>query len=383
MANIHDYMRWRGDLSFDVSAFNDVDALVLAALGTTDFTGIFPELGSGETITMAQAYKKMQAHFGDDFPCNPEDKTLIALMADSVRFGDLRMGELERIHDVKVEEQFGAFTAFFSENDEERAFIVFEGTGTSILGYKEDLNMAFMPIIPSQLDAVKYYNAVGQRFTGKLYTGGHSKGGNLAIFGMAYCEQHIRERVERAYNFDGPGFCTEVAESAELAAVRTKVRSFLPQSSIIGLLLEYIRDFTIIKSTNNMFSQHDPYSWQVEGTHYIELEEVANYNKYLSLQWRSLVEALEPEKRQKLIHSLFEFFNTTNARNFDAIGSNGWDTFCKLVGAWWSVEPAVRRELGDFFGLSMKASVLSLRDLAAKADTEYHPPDKPNNEEKS
>lgn len=40
MANIMDYMDWRGDLSFEADEFNEVDNLILAQLAYVDFEGI-------------------------------------------------------------------------------------------------------------------------------------------------------------------------------------------------------------------------------------------------------------------------------------------------------------------------------------------------------
>ena len=49
MANLMDYLDWRGDLTLEISPFNEVDALILAELSFVDFDGIVPppELGRG------------------------------------------------------------------------------------------------------------------------------------------------------------------------------------------------------------------------------------------------------------------------------------------------------------------------------------------------
>ena len=56
MANINEYLDWRGDVPFSLDPFNDVDNLILSELAYTDFEGIVPPLGSGESISLREAY---------------------------------------------------------------------------------------------------------------------------------------------------------------------------------------------------------------------------------------------------------------------------------------------------------------------------------------
>ena len=42
MADISDYLCWRGDITFEQDPFNDVDNLILAQIAYVDFSDIIP-----------------------------------------------------------------------------------------------------------------------------------------------------------------------------------------------------------------------------------------------------------------------------------------------------------------------------------------------------
>ena len=49
MANLMDYLDWRGDLTFEQAPFNEVDNLILAQLVYVEFEGIVPTPGKDGT----------------------------------------------------------------------------------------------------------------------------------------------------------------------------------------------------------------------------------------------------------------------------------------------------------------------------------------------
>ena len=56
MANMMDFLGWRGDLTFEASPFNEVDNLILAQLVYVDFEGIVPKMP--ESISLGEASGK-------------------------------------------------------------------------------------------------------------------------------------------------------------------------------------------------------------------------------------------------------------------------------------------------------------------------------------
>ena len=55
MANLLDYLDWRGDLPLSRDPFNEVDNLILAELSFVDFGGIVPGPGAGAAVPLGEA----------------------------------------------------------------------------------------------------------------------------------------------------------------------------------------------------------------------------------------------------------------------------------------------------------------------------------------
>ena len=55
MANLMDYLDWRGDLLLENAPFNEVDNLILAELSFLDFTGIVGDGSGGGSIALKDA----------------------------------------------------------------------------------------------------------------------------------------------------------------------------------------------------------------------------------------------------------------------------------------------------------------------------------------
>ena len=61
MADLFDYLKWRGDLSFSVSTFNTIDALILCQLSYINFDDIIPQ-NTKETKTLNQVASEFATH---------------------------------------------------------------------------------------------------------------------------------------------------------------------------------------------------------------------------------------------------------------------------------------------------------------------------------
>lgn len=204
MANIEDYLLWRGDLTFEQDEFNLVDNLILAELAYVDFKDIIPAAGSGEKITLKQACD-------DFFELHDEEELKLVKsfiwyapffmkkMAHTKRFADMLLGNYALHNNEEKQVQFGAFTA---EPGDGSIYVSFMGTDDSLVGWKEDFNMSFIRPIPSQLEAAEYVNETIKYSRRKIRLGGHSKGGNLAIYAAVKAKPSLRRRIIAVYNND-------------------------------------------------------------------------------------------------------------------------------------------------------------------------------------
>ena len=321
MSNVSDYLKWRGDLDFSQAPFNDVDNLILAQIAYVDFTDIVPAPGSIETITIAEAadtffdthdekeIKKCKSFIG-------KAPYLLREAAATKRFGSLILTNYVDYVDGGKEEQFAAFHVRI---DNRLTYIAFRGTDDTLVGWKEDFNMAFLPVIPSQADAADYVTKLGKSFPGKLLLMGHSKGGNLAAYAGMFCDPEIQKRIERVYPLDSPGFIGNTLESEEYGRIQSRVHKVIPKGSLIGMLLENHGAYSVVESNQMGIMQHDPFSWQVTDGAFHTLEEISSGAKYMNKTLNSWITGMSIDERIRLVDVLYGLLTAGNIENvFDA-----------------------------------------------------------------
>lgn len=265
MSNILDYLAWRGDLSFYQDPFNSIDALILSCLSYVNFTGVVPAKGDG-LITIGEASEKFfTIHSPEELA---QDKSfirfapdLLRALAKTDRFRNSYL--LNFVDDTDISRGI-QFAAVEIDLPDETSFISFRGTDDTVVGWKEDFNLSFMTV-PSEMEAVRYLRSVTAGRQDKIRMGGHSKGGHLAIFAATTADPAIASRIDHVYSFDGPGFNHEAMESELFRNVQPRITKFIPETSIIGRLLENSTEPIVVKSSELGIMQHDPLSWQIEG----------------------------------------------------------------------------------------------------------------------
>ena len=265
MSNIIDYLAWRGDLSFYQDPFNSIDALILSCLSYVNFTGVVPAKGNG-LITIEEASEKFfTIHSPEELA---QDKSfirfapdLLRAMAKTDRFKNSYL--LNFVDDTDISRGI-QFAAVEIDLPDETSFISFRGTDDTVVGWKEDFNLSFMTV-PSEMEAVRYLRSVTAGRQDKIRMGGHSKGGHLAIFAATTADPAIASRIDHVYSFDGPGFNHEAMEAELFRNVQPRITKVIPETSIIGRLLENSTEPIVVKSSELGIMQHDPLSWQIEG----------------------------------------------------------------------------------------------------------------------
>ena len=206
MTTIFDYVDWRGDLTFARSELNEVDALILSMISYVDFADIISSDQNDQPITLLEAARKyVRLHRGKPQKLGlilpPEVISIMAKAAKSRRFGGLLMSAYVNHVDSENETQFSAVTFSFGQNWN---FVAFRGTDDTLIGWKEDFNMCFMHPVPAQLEALSYLERIAEKRSGQLFAGGHSKGGNLAVYASVCASPAVKERIVTVFNNDGP-----------------------------------------------------------------------------------------------------------------------------------------------------------------------------------
>lgn len=248
---------------------------------------------------------------------------LLGAVAASPRFRDVRVSGYVSKTNQHAEQQFSAMTFHISPRE---TYVAFRGTDNTIVGWKEDFNMAFSSVVPSQQAAARYLEHAASRTSGRLWCGGHSKGGNLAVYACMSCSDAVAERIVRCYSHDGPGFLQETMNGAQWRERASLVDKTIPQSSVIGMLLEnQEHDYSVVHSHAVGFGQHDPFSWEVDLRDFALDERVGVGASALDSSLDAWLASTSPAERARFVDAVF---TVLGAAGFSTMGDirRGWRT---------------------------------------------------------
>ena len=312
MGNIFDYLTWRGDLTFTQDPPNAVDALIFSTL---------TYVGYGETAERPPESAASLRRCAEEFFAleNPEsrvrskkDMELLRCAAATARFGQCGLCLYRSVLLPEQETQFAAMTFLL---DDGSMFLAYRGTDNSLVGWKEDFNMTFQQTIPAQRLAQEYIREAALAHTAPMRVAGHSKGGNLAVFAAARCSPMVRKRILTVYNNDGPGFTKYMIGDPGYNAIVPRIQTYIPQSSVIGMLLEHEEPFIVIRSKSVGIMQHDPYSWEVEGPHFLPVQEVTESSQFLDATIKNWFAGMTNRERNQLVEVLYGLLTTGEVEN--------------------------------------------------------------------
>ena len=352
-SNVFDYLNWRGDLSFNTVGICEVDGLIFSILSYVDYSDVVPTEIHGvrkppALLTVTKRYLK--SHSGADIPAmglilSKQIVKLLAKASKTKRFGLISpLCYVNNISD-KEEKQFSAI-AFLLENGD--VFIAFRGTDDTIVGWKENFNMSFMYPVPAQKEAVKFLEYVASKTQGRIYLSGHSKGGNLAVYAGVKAKKETRDRIERIFSNDAPGFDQDFIRGTDYKSMNERISTFLPQSSVVGLLLEHEESYTVIKSKNLGLLQHDGFSWEVMGGKFIHLDSISENSRVIDKNMKKLLSEMSREERERFVDSLFDAIQTkTGAKTLTELSSDKM----KIFKVWNSLDDESKAQFRRFIGL--------------------------------
>ncbi|MGN1432139.1 MAG: DUF2974 domain-containing protein [Ruminococcus sp.] len=319
MPNVFDYFDWRGDLSVKNDSFNDVDALILSRLSYFPFDDIV-SADINDKITIKNACKKFFASdINDDKILWEGDTQLLKACAESERFKNMKLSGYVNIVEREKQMQFSAVVIEITENCH---YISYRGTDNTIVGWQEDFNMYYLFPLPSQQTALKYLEQASKSLNGSFILGGHSKGGNLAVYASVFSGSEIQNRIVGVYNHDGPGFDSKVIELNSYKSILSKIHTYVPQSSIFGMMFEHAEEYTIVKSNQKGFLQHDIYSWEIKRNNFETLNTMSNTSAFFDHTLTELVSDMDEQQRKTLIEGIFSILASTENKTFNEIAEN-------------------------------------------------------------
>lgn len=326
MANVFDYVKWRGDLTLAQDKFNEIDNLILSRFAYFPFDNI---INNNEIVSIKELGRRFVNKDLDTMNILwKDDIDFFPLIANSKRFGTMLATKYVNKIENELEKQFSAITILMPDDT---IYVSFRGTDDTLIGWKEDFNMSFKSHVASQIDSVKYLEEVSEQFNNNnIRVGGHSKGGNLAVYSSIFVAPYIKNRIINVYNNDGPGFSYDITSTDNYKNILNKVHTFIPESSIVGRLLNHEEQHTIIKSNQKGIMQHDLYSWQLLGNEFVCLDALSNDSEFVDRTVTELLNNIEPEKRQQVIDVLFEILVTTQKETLNDLKAD-WFTNARIM----------------------------------------------------
>ena len=322
--NLMDYLTMRGDLTFSQSDFNSVDALILSQIAYNNIE----ELVSSEfnqkitLLELAQRFiasKDFEARCNMGAMINPLTPELLRTAAKSRRLSNVKVCGFINIIDEKAIEQFSALTY---QLEKDRFVVALRGTDDTIVGWYEDFNLGYMPEVPAQKDTREYISRAMGALKGHFIITGHSKGGNLSVFGGMSVPKKSLGRLDAVYNFDGPGFFAPVYERPEFQQIKDRVFAFFPEFCVVGMMFEHVNQYKIVKCSADGILQHDPFSWNVMGPEFEAAGAFDEASEIFYSSFNAWAKKMSPQDRKKFIDTFFDVIYASGAKTNYEIDQN-------------------------------------------------------------
>ena len=309
MKNMLDYIKGFGHVSFEERAFSEIDALVLTELEYLPLEKVVPSDENGEDfVTVKEIAEYMQEHKQELFAENPmmiteERHEVSQVIADAPRFQSLKFFGVVSVWDKDTTKQFAAVTV---EVEPSVRLVVFRGTDETLIGWKEDFLMTYSPLVAAQTDAKEYLAKQASLFDGDLMVSGHSKGGNLAIYAAATQEEDVQLRIVDIFCFDSPGLYRSVLETKGYQNIVPLAMRYIPQDSLVGLMLESEVPYVIVKSNASGAMQHSAMTWEIEDGQFIKMEKLTKNSQLNDQTLKKWTESVSDEEFELFWNVFFE-----------------------------------------------------------------------------
>ncbi|MBR3134654.1 MAG: DUF2974 domain-containing protein [Clostridia bacterium] len=356
MANINDYLLWRGDISLSSEHnFNEVDSVILARFSYLRFD----KIKMSEVETIESISEKMKNLDNEEFRYNG-DKELITYLGKSKRFKDMKVTDYVENNERSLEQQFEAVTIHISD---EEMYISYIGTDSSIYGWKEDFNISFMDSVPCQIEGKKYINLIANKYPKKrIRIGGHSKGGNVAIYSAISAKKAIQDRIIKVCNYDGPGFNKDIIKKYKTSSILKKIETFFPQDSVIGRIMYHAEKCTVALSNEKGIYQHDIYSWQVFKDDLVKADNVTANSEIINMTLNDWLEHTTVEQREIFFDEIFDLFYATEANTFGEMSKSLSKNIMTILKKYRGIEENDRKTITSMIKLFVKAYFQVVRD---------------------
>ena len=338
MGTILDYLKEYGDYTLEEKAFDEVDSLVLCQFAYLKFDGLVPAVGEDKPVVNLYELKYMENydHLYADERYREDNTALYLGMYHSKRFRNLKIYNYVNQIDLETETQFSAVTFRLPNGI---CYVAYRGTDETIVGWKEDLNLAFSEPVEGQRLSVEYLNQAAKTINGSFYVGGHSKGGNLATYAGMNCDEKVRQRIMAIYDHDRPGFRPEVKARSAYDEIADRIHKTIPRSSLVGMILYSDGVYRVVESKTIGLAQHNPYTWLVKDDHFQIVDEVYAGRKFLDESLNQWILSLTQEEMHTFVDTFYQVILASETDNLIDFTANWFQSIQKISAALKKIDP--------------------------------------------
>ncbi len=340
--NIIEYVEteWR---TFEEYPFTEVDSLVLSQFSYLDLPDF--DVLCIKDLFRSEWFEGMCGHTR----VPDENKRLLFGLASSPRFRNVQLSNYVNEFSSVDQTQFGAVTLQLDANT---LYVAFRGTDATFVGWKEDFNLSYSNEVPSQKYALLYVEGLPKNQN--LLIGGHSKGGNLAVYASAMADVSIQSRIVGIYSHDGPGFRRVVFSRPGFQNIASRVHKTVPEDSLIGMLMENYEKMRVVKTTKRALGAHDPFSWEIENGLFVEADSLSSSSQLMDQSITSWLRGLTDQERQTIIDRLYEVINQKDIVSFAEFKENLRENVSDIWKGLSNLDPEEKETVSEVFGALVK-----------------------------
>ena len=362
MGTILDYLKEYGDYTLEEKPFSEVDSLVLCQFAYLKFDGLAPSIDEDKPAVSLRELKEQEGydHLYADERYREDNTALFLGMYRSRRFQDLKINNYVNRISLEKETQFSAVTLRLPNGI---CYVAYRGTDETIVGWKEDLNLAFSEPVEGQRMSVEYLDRVSAKIEGSFYVGGHSKGGNLATYACMNCEPIVRSRVMAVYDHDGPGFRPEVKARGAYDEIADRIHKTIPHSSLVGMILYTDGIYSVVESRTMGLAQHNPYTWLVKEDHFQMVDELYAGRKFVDEALNQWILSLTQEQMHTFVDTLYQVVLASETDNLIDFSANWFQSLQKIGMALRDIDPETGKAIIQIMKLFFAIASLNMKAM--------------------
>ena len=154
------------------------------------------------------------------------------------------------------------------------------------------------------------------------------------------------------------GPARKVLELAGYNRMLSRMITYIPQNSVVGMLLEHREKYVVIRSMQEGLMQHDVYSWEVLGPSLIHEDGITDECRVLNASLKEWIDNMDYDQRRQFVNSLFDLLDECDAKTTDDLQNNWYKDIGRILTSIKKMDEASRKVVSQ--------TILSLLKITKK-----------------